>query len=96
MLRCFVLPHVKEMTRLIQARGASVRPHCHGKMRHMLDMIRGTDGDGIDPCEPSPDGARLRTNPTAYHIACLLHAQPVETLRRCGQGIGDCLHRSVA
>ena len=39
----------------------------------------------IDPREPSPDGARLRTNPTAYHIACLLHAQPVEALERCGQ-----------
>ena len=66
MLRCFVLPHAKEMTRLIQARGASVRPHCHGRMRHMLDMILGTDGDGIDPCEPSPAGDRSRTNPTAY------------------------------
>ena len=56
MFRRFVLPHVKEMTRLIHARGAKVRLHCHGKMRHVLDMILETGCDGIDPCEPPPDG----------------------------------------
>jgi hypothetical protein len=50
------LPHVTEMTRLIHARGAKVRLHCHGKMRHVLDMILETGCDGIDPCEPPPDG----------------------------------------
>jgi uroporphyrinogen-III decarboxylase len=56
MFRRFVLPHVKEMTRVIHARGAKVRLHCHGKMRHVLDMILDTGCDGIDPCEPPPDG----------------------------------------
>jgi uroporphyrinogen-III decarboxylase len=56
MFRRFVLPHVTEMTRLIHDRGAKVRLHCHGKMRHVLDMILETGCDGIDPCEPPPDG----------------------------------------
>jgi uroporphyrinogen-III decarboxylase len=56
MFRRFVVPHVTEMTRLIHARGAKVRLHCHGKMRHVLDMILETGCDGIDPCEPPPDG----------------------------------------
>jgi uroporphyrinogen-III decarboxylase len=56
MFRRFVLPHVTEMTRLIHARGAKVRLHCHGKMAQVLDMILETGCDGIDPCEPPPDG----------------------------------------
>lgn len=56
MFRRFVVPHVTEMTRLIHDRGAKVRLHCHGKMRHVLDMIVETGCDGIDPCEPPPDG----------------------------------------
>jgi uroporphyrinogen-III decarboxylase len=56
MFRRFVLPHVTEMIRLIHSRGAKVRLHCHGKMRHVLDMILDTGCDGIDPCEPPPDG----------------------------------------
>jgi uroporphyrinogen-III decarboxylase len=56
MFRRFVLPHVTEMTRLIHERGAKVRLHCHGKMRQVLDMILDTGCDGIDPCEPPPDG----------------------------------------
>ena len=56
MFRRFVVPHVAEMTRLIHARGAKVRLHCHGKIAKVLDMILETGCDGIDPCEPSPDG----------------------------------------
>ncbi len=56
MFRRFVLPPVTEMTRLIHARGAKVRLHCHGKMGQVLDMILDTGCDGIDPCEPPPDG----------------------------------------
>jgi uroporphyrinogen-III decarboxylase len=56
MFRRFVVPHVTEMTRLIHARGAKVRLHCHGNLRHVLDMILETGCDGIDPCEPPPDG----------------------------------------
>jgi hypothetical protein len=51
-----VLPHVKAMTQLIHDRGGKVRLHCHGKMRQVLDMILDTGCDGIDPCEPPPDG----------------------------------------
>ena len=56
MFRRFVVPHVTEMTRLIHARGGKVRLHCHGNMAQVLDMILETGCDGIDPCEPPPDG----------------------------------------
>ena len=56
MFRRFVLPHVTEMTRLIHARGSKVRLHCHGKMAQVLNLILETGCDGIDPCEPPPDG----------------------------------------
>jgi hypothetical protein len=56
MFRRFIVPHVTEMTRLIHARGGKVRLHCHGKMAQVLDMILETGSDGIDPCEPPPDG----------------------------------------
>jgi len=56
MFRRFVLPHVTAMTRLIHERGAKVRLHCHGKMGQVLDMILETGCDGVDPCEPPPDG----------------------------------------
>jgi uroporphyrinogen-III decarboxylase len=56
MFRRFVVPHITEMTRLIHARGGKVRLHCHGKMAQVLDMILETGCDGIDPCEPPPDG----------------------------------------
>ena len=56
MFRRFVVPHVVEMTRLIHSRGGKVRLHCHGRMRHVLDMVLETGCDGIDPCEPPPDG----------------------------------------
>ncbi len=52
----FVLPHITAMTRLIHARGAKVRVHCHGRMGRVLDMIVESGCDGIDPCEPPPDG----------------------------------------
>ncbi len=56
MFRRFVVPYVTEMTRLIHERGAKVRLHCHGKMGQVLDMILETGCDGVDPCEPPPDG----------------------------------------
>jgi uroporphyrinogen-III decarboxylase len=56
MFQRFIVPHVTEMTRLIHARGGKVRVHCHGKMAQVLDMILDTGCDGIDPCEPPPDG----------------------------------------
>jgi uroporphyrinogen-III decarboxylase len=56
MFRRFIVPYVTEMTRLIHARGGKVRLHCHGKMGRVLDLILETGCDGIDPCEPLPDG----------------------------------------
>jgi len=56
MFQRFVLPHVTEMTRLIHSRGGKVRLHCHGKIGRVLDLILDTGCDGIDPCEPPPDG----------------------------------------
>ena len=54
--RRFIVPHVREMTRLIHARGGKVRLHCHGRIGQVLDLILETGCDGIDPCEPPPDG----------------------------------------
>jgi uroporphyrinogen-III decarboxylase len=56
MFRRFVLPWIARMTELIHSRGALVRIHCHGKMGRVLDMILESGCDGIDPCEPPPDG----------------------------------------
>ncbi|MCL4507452.1 MAG: hypothetical protein M1434_13690 [Chloroflexi bacterium] len=52
----FVVPYVAEMVDLIHGAGARARLHCHGKIRHVLDMILATGADSIDPCEPPPDG----------------------------------------
>jgi hypothetical protein len=52
----FMVPHVTRMTQILHAAGAKVRLHCHGKIRHVLDMILQTGCDAIDPCEPPPDG----------------------------------------
>jgi uroporphyrinogen decarboxylase len=56
MFKRFMVPHVKRMTELIHQRGAKVRLHCHGKIGQVLDMILETGCDGVDPCEPPPDG----------------------------------------
>ena len=50
------MPYVAEMVDLIHSRGARVRFHCHGRTRHVLDMILETGADGLDPCEAPPDG----------------------------------------
>ena len=56
MFQRFVVPHVTEMVRLIHARGGKARVHCHGKIGQVLDLILDTGCDGLDPCEPPPDG----------------------------------------
>jgi len=56
MFRRFIVPHATRMTELIHARGGKVRVHCHGKIGQVLDMLLETGCDGIDPCEPPPDG----------------------------------------
>jgi uroporphyrinogen-III decarboxylase len=52
----FVVPYVTAMVDLIHDYGASVRFHCHGKIRQVLPMIVATGADGLDPCEGPPDG----------------------------------------
>jgi uroporphyrinogen-III decarboxylase len=52
----FVVPYVSEMVRLIHERGSMARLHCHGKIGRVLDLILATGADGLDPCEPPPDG----------------------------------------
>ncbi len=52
----FVVPHVTAMTELIHAHGSRVRLHCHGRIGQVLGMMLDTGCDGIDPCEPPPDG----------------------------------------
>ncbi len=56
LFRRFVLPHVTAMTSLIHSRGGKVRVHSHGRIGLVLDMLLQTGCDGIDPCEPPPDG----------------------------------------
>ena len=45
-----------EMTQIIHDAGSKVRLHCHGRIGQVLDLILDTSPDGIDPCEPPPDG----------------------------------------
>jgi hypothetical protein len=52
----FVVPYVTEMIDLIHQHGHLARIHSHGHIRHVLDMIRDTGADALDPVEPPPDG----------------------------------------
>ena len=52
----FMLPYLSDMVQLIHSHGRKARIHCHGKVARVLDMIRETGCDGLDPCEETPDG----------------------------------------
>ncbi|MGQ9673120.1 MAG: uroporphyrinogen decarboxylase family protein [Candidatus Aminicenantales bacterium] len=54
--RRFMLPHLKTMVEIIHRAGSKARIHCHGRIGQVLAMIIETGCDGIDPCEPPPDG----------------------------------------
>jgi uroporphyrinogen-III decarboxylase len=56
MFRRFMLPHVRKMVDIIHEAGAKARVHCHGRIGQVLGMILETGCDGLDPCEPPPDG----------------------------------------
>ncbi|HEY3324754.1 MAG TPA: uroporphyrinogen decarboxylase family protein [Planctomycetota bacterium] len=56
MFKRYMVPWCTKMTRVIHEHGAKVRLHCHGKIARVLDMILDMGCDGIDPCEPPPDG----------------------------------------
>ncbi len=56
LFRRFMVPHLKKMSEIIHEHRSKVRIHCHGRIGQVLDMIFETDCDGLDPCEPPPDG----------------------------------------
>lgn len=56
MFQRFMVPHLKTMVEIIHRAGAKARIHCHGRIGRVLDMIIETGCDGVDPCEPPPDG----------------------------------------
>lgn len=52
----FVMPYDRALTSLIHSYGALVRMHCHGKVGRVLDFVRETGVDALDPIEAPPDG----------------------------------------
>ncbi|MCE9615296.1 MAG: hypothetical protein K8T26_13580 [Lentisphaerae bacterium] len=52
----YVVRYVEPMVRMIQKHGGFVRLHCHGRLKHILDLIAGMGVDAIDPIEPPPHG----------------------------------------
>lgn len=52
----YVYPYLCDMVNLIHQYGAKVRIHSHGRIGKVLDMIKDTGADAIDPCEAPPDG----------------------------------------
>ncbi|MGQ9631046.1 MAG: uroporphyrinogen decarboxylase family protein [bacterium] len=54
--REFVVPYDSEMIELIHDYGCFARVHCHGRIRHVLDMIVEMGADAIDPLEAPPSG----------------------------------------
>jgi len=54
--RDMVMPGATQAIAILKERGMFVRLHCHGCLRAVLPMIVEMGADGIDPCEPPPDG----------------------------------------
>lgn len=52
----YVVRYVTPMVRAIRQHGGFARIHCHGRVRHILDLIVGMGADAIDPLEPPPWG----------------------------------------
>ncbi len=52
----YVVRYVEPMVRMIQQYGGYVRLHCHGRLKHIIDLIAGMGVDAIDPIEPPPQG----------------------------------------
>lgn len=52
----YVVKYVKPMVDMIQRHGGYARVHCHGNIRHVLDLIVETECVAIDPIEPPPQG----------------------------------------
>jgi hypothetical protein len=52
----YVVRYVEPMIQEIHRHGGYARVHCHGRVRNIIDMIRGMGADGLDPIEPPPHG----------------------------------------
>lgn len=52
----YVARYLGEMVDLIHGYGKKVRIHSHGRIGQVLDLMRETGADGLDPCEEPPDG----------------------------------------
>lgn len=54
--REMVLPGATAVGKILKGGGIFYRLHCHGRVREVLPMIIETGAEGLDPCEPPPDG----------------------------------------
>ena len=52
----YVVRYTGEMVRLIQKYGGYARIHSHGRLKNILPMLKKMKIDGLDPCEPPPQG----------------------------------------
>lgn len=52
----YVVRYVTPMVHAIHEHDGFARIHCHGRVRHILDLIVGMGADAIDPLEPPPLG----------------------------------------
>lgn len=52
----YVVRYDEPAIRAIQASGGWARLHCHGRIRRVMEHIASMRPDGLDPCEPSPQG----------------------------------------
>jgi len=56
LFREYVCRHVAPMIEAIHRSGGYARIHAHGRVREVLDDIRGMGADALDPIEPPPQG----------------------------------------
>jgi len=52
----YVVRYTGPMVRAIKEHGGFARIHCHGRLKHILDLIAGMGADALDPIEPPPQG----------------------------------------
>lgn len=52
----YVVRYTGEMVKIIQKYGGYARIHSHGRLRNILCLLKKMRIDGLDPCEPPPQG----------------------------------------
>ena len=52
----YVVRYTGEMVRIIQKYGGYARIHSHGRLKNILPLLKKMRIDGLDPCEPPPQG----------------------------------------